>query len=41
MDSDPVVYAGGYVLGDEAMVVEGTFVGMAGRVLSPNDAICL
>jgi transcription antitermination factor NusG len=41
MDADVLAYSGGYVPGEEVNVIDGTFAGMAGRVVSPDEAIGL
>ena len=38
MADDRMPYAGGYVPGNTVKVIDGTFVGMAGRVVSPEEA---
>jgi transcription antitermination factor NusG len=38
MTPNSMPYPGGFVPGDEVQVIGGTFVGMAGRVVSPEEA---
>jgi hypothetical protein len=37
MDSGDTPYAGGYVPGDMVTVIDGTFIGMAGAVVGPEE----
>jgi transcription antitermination factor NusG len=38
MDSDEVRYSGGYTPGDTVTVIDGTFKGMPGVVVGPDEA---
>jgi transcription antitermination factor NusG len=41
MSSGPFIYPGGYTSGDAVTVVDGTFVGRSGKVVSPDEAVAL
>ncbi len=41
MSSGPFLYPGGYVPGEAVLVVDGTFKGMPGKVVSPDEAAAL
>ena len=41
MSSGPFVYPGGHASGAAVLVVDGTFKGMPGKVVSPDEAVAL